>query len=74
MAGPPSQASLHALLDKADAALGKCRWARVMDLYKRAALQANALYPHDSLVTVSLQYSQADIQRAHAKQPGVSVA
>ena len=39
------QASLHTLLDKADAAFNKGRWARAADLYKRAALQASVLHP-----------------------------
>ena len=74
MAGPPSEASLYALVTKADAAFGKCRWARAADLFKRAALQASALYTHDSLVTVKLQESQADFLQCQSKQPGVSVA
>ena len=74
MAGPPSEDSLHALVTKASAASLKRRWARAADLYKRAALQASALYPHDSLVTVALQDSQADSLQGQADAPGLSVA
>ena len=74
MAGSPSEDSLHALVTKADAASEKCRWARAADLYKRAALQASALYPHDSLVTVELQFHAATTLQGQARQPGVSVA
>ena len=68
MAGPPSEASLHALVDKADAAFQKNRWARAADLFKRAALEASALYPHDSLVTAQLQYSQASTLEGQAHE------
>ena len=74
MAGQPSEDSLHALVDKAEAALEKRRWARAADLYKRAALQASALYPHDSLVTVENKYIEADARQGQADEPGVSIA
>ena len=73
MAGPPSEASLHALVDKADDALDKGRWARAADLYKRAIPLASALYPH-SLVNVQLQYYQAIALLSQSKQPGLPVA
>ena len=74
MAGPPSEASLHVLVDKAVAAKDKRRWARAADLYKRAALQASALFPHDSLVIVNLQSSQAHALEGQSRQTGLSVA
>ena len=70
MAGPPSEASLHALVDKADEASNKSRYARAADLYKRAALQAGVLYPR-SLVTVQLQHSQTEDPHSQALQPGL---
>ena len=73
MAGPPSEASLHALVDKAEAAISKGRYARASDLYKRAVLQAVVLYSH-SLVIVELQSSEAETLRGKATHPGVSVA
>ena len=48
MAGPPSEASLQMLVDKADAASEKGRWARAADLFMRAAQQASALSPRSS--------------------------
>ena len=74
MAGPPSEASLHALATKAVEDFDKCRWARAADLYKRAALQASTLLPLDSLITAELQYCQAAALHGQANQPGVSVA
>ena len=74
MAGQPSEDSLHALVAKAEDAFDKNRWARAADLYKRAALQASVLYPHDSLVVVGLQNFQADSLGAQATQPGLSIA
>ena len=59
MAGVPTEASLHALVDKASAANEKCRYARAADLFKRAALQASVLYLHDSLITVELKHFRA---------------
>ena len=73
MAGPPSEASLHALVDKADAAVEKSRFARA-DLFKRAALQASALFPHDSLILTQLHYLHAGALQGQARQPGVSLA
>ena len=73
MAGPLSEASLHALVNKADAALhNKQRWARAADLYKRAAQQASALYPHNSLVTAELQENEAHAIQGQSDQPGLS--
>ena len=74
MAGPPSEASLHALVAKADEAFGKRRWARAADLFKRATLQASPLYPHDSLVPVEMQNCQGNVLQGQAGQPGLSVA
>ena len=74
-AGPPSEASLHALVATAHAAFQKLRTARAADLYKRAALQASALYPHnDSLVIADLQYRDGHALDGQAKQPGLSIA
>ena len=77
MADPPTFVtatvkSLHALVYKADRAVTKSRWARAADLYKRAALQASVLYPHDSLVTLELRYFQTDTMQSQAREPGVS--
>ena len=74
MAGPPSEASLHALVDKADAAFEKGRWARAADLSKRAALQASAMYPHDSLVIAALQCDQANALHIQSNEPDLSFA
>ena len=74
MAGPPSEASLHLLFDKADEAIDKCRWARAADLFKRAALEASVLCPQDLLVTVELQHFGASSLQSQGDQPGVSIA
>ena len=72
MAGPSSEDSLLALVIKAHAAQKKCRWARTADVFKRAALQASVLYPHDLLLIVELQFHHADALYRQAEQPGLS--
>lgn len=63
-----AEALLHTLSMKADEAFQKRRWARAADLFKRAALQASVLYPHDSLVTVEQQFMRADALQGQADE------
>ena len=73
MAGLLPKDSLHSLVAKADAAFAIGRWVRAADLHTRAALQASALYPHDSLVTSKLQFHAAGALQGQSNQPGLSV-